>query len=161
MRRTPRCWRTGTLMSSSTCAAPCAMSRRSPVNGGVTRKSSRKRSIDRSSSWASIEPAPRTCTARGKSPSPTLSQRPHDLEALELYRGYRRVHDLRAMSFSNKYSPEVRERAVRMVLEHQRRHESQWVRIPVKVITDSGLNVISESGQSGHRSERSDAGVGL
>ena len=35
------------------------------------------------------------------------------------------------------------------------------VRIPVKVISDSGLNVISESGQSGHRSERSDAGVGL
>ena len=37
----------------------------------------------------------------------------------------------------------------------------RWVRIPVKVISDSGLNVISESGQSGHRSERSDAGVGL
>ena len=35
------------------------------------------------------------------------------------------------------------------------------VRIPVKVISDSGLNVISDSGQSGHRSERSDAGVGL
>ena len=35
------------------------------------------------------------------------------------------------------------------------------LRIPVKVISDSGLNVISESGQSGHRSERSDAGVGL
>ena len=35
------------------------------------------------------------------------------------------------------------------------------LRIPVKVISDSGLNVISESGQSDHRSERSDAGVGL
>ena len=35
------------------------------------------------------------------------------------------------------------------------------MRIPVKVISDSGLNVISDSGQSGHRSERSDAGVGL
>ena len=35
------------------------------------------------------------------------------------------------------------------------------LRIPVKVISDSGLNVISDSGQSGHRSERSDAGVGL
>jgi hypothetical protein len=35
------------------------------------------------------------------------------------------------------------------------------MRIPVKVISDSGLNVISESGQSGHWSERSDAGVGL
>ncbi|KGE50667.1 transposase [Xanthomonas axonopodis pv. vasculorum] len=28
-----------------------------------------------------------------------------------------------------KYSPEVRERAVRMVLEHQDRHSSQWVAI--------------------------------
>ena len=34
------------------------------------------------------------------------------------------------------------------------------LRIPVKVISDSGLNVISDSGQSDHRSERSDAGVG-
>ena len=30
------------------------------------------------------------------------------------------------MNSSNKNSPEVRERAVRMVLEHQREHESQW-----------------------------------
>ena len=29
------------------------------------------------------------------------------------------------MSSSNKYSPEVRERAVRMVLEHQSAHDSQ------------------------------------
>ena len=35
------------------------------------------------------------------------------------------------------------------------------LRIPVKVITHSGGKVISESGQSDHRSERSDAGVGL
>ena len=34
------------------------------------------------------------------------------------------------------------------------------LRIPVKVITHSGGKVISESGQSDHRSERSDAGVG-
>ena len=27
---------------------------------------------------------------------------------------------------SNRYSPEVRERAVRMVLEHRRDHASQW-----------------------------------
>ena len=39
--------------------------------------------------------------------------------------------------------------------------ERTQVRIPVKVITDSGLNVIIESGQCDDRSERSDAGVGL
>ena len=33
------------------------------------------------------------------------------------------------MSSSNKYSPEVRERAVRMVLEHQSTHDSQWAAI--------------------------------
>ncbi len=40
-------------------------------------------------------------------------------------------------------------------------HQLHELRIPVKVITDSGGKVISESGQSDHRSERSDAGVGL
>ena len=30
------------------------------------------------------------------------------------------------MKTSKRYSPEVRERAVRMVFEHEREHESQW-----------------------------------
>jgi len=30
------------------------------------------------------------------------------------------------MSKTNRYSPEVRERAVRMVLEHEREYPSQW-----------------------------------
>ena len=33
------------------------------------------------------------------------------------------------MKKSIKYSPEVRERAVRMVFEHRREHESQWAAI--------------------------------
>ena len=33
------------------------------------------------------------------------------------------------MGSSNKYSPEVREQAVRMVLEHQSSHDSQWAAI--------------------------------
>ena len=33
------------------------------------------------------------------------------------------------MGSSNKYSPEVRERAVRVVLEHQSAHDSQWAAI--------------------------------
>ena len=37
----------------------------------------------------------------------------------------------------------------------------RYVRIPVKVVTDSGGKLITHSGQSDHRSERSDAGVGL
>jgi transposase len=33
------------------------------------------------------------------------------------------------MKKSSKFSPEVRERAVRLVLEHQREYESQWAAI--------------------------------
>ena len=33
------------------------------------------------------------------------------------------------MTTSKRYSPEVRERAVRMVFEHQHEHDSQWATI--------------------------------
>jgi hypothetical protein len=56
--------------------------------------------------------------------SPSLRHEPPRLS--------RRLHRLRgwgAMGTSNRYSPEVRERAVRLVLEHQGEHPSQWAAI--------------------------------
>ena len=38
------------------------------------------------------------------------------------------------MNKSTRYSPEVRERAVRMVFEHQVEHESQWAAIAYELI---------------------------
>jgi transposase-like protein len=35
------------------------------------------------------------------------------------------------MRKSTKFSPEVRERAVRMVLEHRHEHSSQWYRYDI------------------------------
>ena len=36
------------------------------------------------------------------------------------------------MKNTKRYSPEVRERAVRMVFEHEREHDSQWASIAAK-----------------------------
>jgi len=43
------------------------------------------------------------------------------------------------MTRSNRYSPEVRERAVRMVLEHERKYDSQWSAI-VSIAAKIGCN---------------------
>ena len=46
---------------------------------------------------------------------PRVSRRPHFLERMGVNMGR-----------ASQYSPEVRERAVRMLFEHQREYESQW-----------------------------------
>ena len=37
------------------------------------------------------------------------------------------------MNRHKRYPPEVRERAVRLVLEHQENYNSQWTELPVSV----------------------------
>ncbi len=51
---------------------------------------------------------------------------------IEPYRVYRRAHSERGSSpwtRPNKYSPELRERAVRLVFEHAGEYPSQWAAI--------------------------------
>ena len=59
---------------------------------------------------------------------------------------------------SKRYSPEIRERAGRLVLGHQHEHESQWLAI-VSVAAKTGCT--SETLRSGCGVPRSTEDVGL
>ena len=60
------------------------------------------------------------------------------------------------MNKSTRYSPEVRERAVRMVLEHQAEYDSQWAAI---VSVASKLGCTAETLRRWVRRVEHDAGV--
>ena len=60
------------------------------------------------------------------------------------------------MNKSTRYSPEVRERAVRMVLEHQAGHESQWAAM---VSVASKLGCSAETLRKWVRRAEGDAGL--
>jgi len=59
------------------------------------------------------------------------------------------------MRTSNKFSPEVRERAVKMVLEHQREYDSQWAAI---VSVAAKIGCTAETLRSWLRQHERDAG---
>ena len=61
------------------------------------------------------------------------------------------------MARPSRYSPEVRERAVRMVREHQGEHESQWAAI--RSMSEK-LGCTSETLRRWVRQAERDAGVG-
>jgi transposase-like protein len=60
------------------------------------------------------------------------------------------------MKKTTRYSPEVRERAVRMVLEHQAGHDSQWAAI---VSVASKLGCTAETLRKWVRRAEGEAGV--
>ena len=60
------------------------------------------------------------------------------------------------MKKSTRYSPEVRERAVRMVMEHQAGHDSQWAAI---VSVASKLGCTAETLRKWVRRAEGEAGV--